>query len=290
MTKEINEEKIKNTHDAGEAEVTKPGGDKKRPADKKAGGDKTADTSAAGAVTVMPSGAVKKEDLDILFDGTELSEEFQDKAFTLFEGAVSAKVAELRESIEAEYEEKLEESVSSYEDKLSDFIDLFVENYMQENELAIERGIKAELGESLLEGLKELIGEHNIDIPEDKVQVVESLTDKVGELESELNEAQEKLMTAAKLVESYKKKEIFDELTEDMDEVSKDKLFKLTENISFKSDDSYRNSVSVLKESVSTSSKKVTKEDMLNEEVNINVTDEKNIDPTVKRFLDAIRK
>jgi hypothetical protein len=281
-------DKIKNTHDSGEAEVDKVTGSHKRPKDKNVG-DKNADTSAAEKVQTMPSGAVRKEDLDILFDGTELSEEFQEQAFVLFEGAVSAKIESLKEAMEAEFEEKLAESVESYEDKLSDFIDIFVENYMQENELAIENGIKAEIAESLLDGLKNLFVEHNVEIDEDKVEIVEALSERVAELEGALNEALESKVTTQKLIENFEKERILAEMTSDMDEVSKDRIKKLTENISFKDATSFEASVNILKESVS-SKKTVVKEDMLNEEVA--VTDgltEKVIDPKMAAILKALR-
>jgi hypothetical protein len=282
-------DKIKNTHDSGEAEVKKVTGAHKRPKDKNVG-DKNVDASAAEKVSVMPSGAVRKEDLDILFDGSELSEDFQSKAFTLFEGAISAKVEEIKESLESEYEEKLVESVSSYEDKLSDFLDIFVENYMTENELAIENGIKAEIAESLIDGLKTLFNENNIEVEEDKVDIVETLSQRVAELETDLNESLEAQREKENLIESFEKNKILDEMLEDLDDVSKEKVRKLTENMSFNGSEGFTESVNILKESVTTKVSAQVKEDMLNEAVNIKEgTDAVVLDPKMTSIINALR-
>lgn len=281
-------DKIKNTHDGGEAEVEKVSGNHKRPKDKNVG-DKKADESAAEKVSVMPSGAVRKEDLDILFDGSELSEDFQNKALTLFEGAVSAKIEEIKESLETEYEEKLTESVASYEDKLSDFLDIFVENYMTENELAIENGIKAEIAESLIDGLKTLFNENNIEVEEDKVDIVETLSQRVAELESDLNESMDAQREKDNIIESFEKSKILDELLEDLDDVSKEKVMKLTENMSFNGSEGFTESVNILKESVTSKVSAQAKEDMLNEAVNIKDSSDTVVDPKMASVIDILR-
>ncbi|PCJ96752.1 MAG: hypothetical protein COA52_00665 [Hyphomicrobiales bacterium] len=253
---------VKSTHDdSAAAGVVAPAGgaNHKRPADKKQA--EKADKSVAQKAEVSPAGKVRKEDLDLLFKGANLSEDFQDDAFTLFEGAVSLKITEIKEELEAENVEKLSEAVEELEEKLSDYLDIFTEKYMEENELAIENGIKSEIAESLIDDLKTVLSEHNIDIPADKVDIVETLTERVSELETELNESLEATIADKKLLESHVKNKALEELSEDLDDVSKEKLAKLVEHVSFNNEEDFNKAALVLKESIVPT--KTTKEDQL---------------------------
>jgi ribosomal protein S15P/S13E len=294
MSKKL--EEAKSTHSDSESAdyVTPAGGANahaKRPLDKKQG-DAEADDSVAKKekVTVSPAGAIRKEDLDILFVGSDLSEDFQEKAFALFEGAISAKEsairAELSETLETEYTTKLEEATQTLAEQVDDYLNLVVEKWIADNQLAVTNGIKGEIAESLMTGLFNLVAEHNINIPDEKTDIVEALTAKVAELESHLDETTKDVIARDKLVESFKRKEILDGLTEDLDDVSKEKFASLIENIAFGDADAFKKKAEVLKESVT---KVITaKEDMLSEEVKV-VDVAAPVDSRMAQYIKAAR-
>lgn len=260
MTK-IVEPTVKSTHDASASAgyVTPEGGEvdnanvnRKGTAKSKKQGMPNADTSAADTVTIAPAGQVTKEDLAMVFDGVELSEDAMTKALTLFEAAVSVKVEEISASLEEKYNTELAEAVDDLENKVSDYLEIFTEEYMTENELAIENGIKAEMAESLITSLRDIFMEHNVDIPDEKVDIVESLTSRIVELEEDLNESIKEKIESKKLIESYEKTKVLDELSEDLDDVSREKFKKLTEHVSFKDENSFKEKATLIKENIST--------------------------------------
>jgi len=288
-------EEVKSTHSdsAAAGAVTPAGGtNKKRPADKNVG-DKVADKlktkDVSDKVGVESAGKVRKEDLDLLFQGTELSEEFQNKAFNLFEGAVSVKVSEITEELREEFEAELVESKAALEERLSDYLEIIADNYMKENELAIENGIKAEISESLLTALKDILSEHNIDVPEDKIDIVESLSERIAELEVELNESIVSNAATTKLIEAQAKKDIMDTLTEGMDDVSKDKLVKLTNHLSFDDHESFTEAATMLKETVNPSKSTSGDKTQLNESVDINDSSSIKINSNMQNYLNTSR-
>ena len=133
-----------------------------------------------------------EEDVNALLSGEELSEEFQEKARTIFEAAIRSKVAEIKEQVQSQYEEQLIEEVAAVRDELTERVDSYLEyvaqEWMEENQLAIEHGLKTEMTESFLAGMKGLFEDHYVSIPEDKYDVIESMVDKLDEMESKLNE------------------------------------------------------------------------------------------------------
>ena len=198
-----------------------------------------------------------EEDVAALLDGEELSEEFQSKARTIFEAALRSKVSEVKEAMtknfEETYESKLVEEVDAIRGSITERIDSYLEyvaeEWVTENQLAIESGLKAEMTESFLSGMKSLFEEHYVSIPEDKYDVLENMVDKLDDMETKLNEQIEKNITLnARLAESVAQ-EIFSEVSEGLALSQKEKLASLAESVEFESDDEYREKLETLKES-----------------------------------------
>jgi hypothetical protein len=194
-----------------------------------------------------------EEDVNALLGGEELSEEFKEKAKTIFEAALKSKIAEVKESIEAEYAEKLKEEVSEAKEELSERVDSYLEyvseEWFNENELAIEHGLKTELTESFLSGMKGLFEDHYVHIPEDKYDVLETMVEKLDEMETKLNEQIEKNVGLnSRLAESVADG-ILDNVSEGLAATQKEKLTSLSESVEFESEDQYREKLEMLKES-----------------------------------------
>ena len=198
-----------------------------------------------------------EEDVAALLDGEELSEEFQSKARTIFEAALRSKVSEVKESMtktfEETYESKLVEEVDAIRGSITERIDSYLEyvadEWVQENQLAVESGLKAEMTESFLGGMKKLFEDHYVSIPEDKYDVLENMVEKLDDMETKLNEQIEKNITLnARLAESVAQ-EIFSEVSEGLALSQKEKLASLAESVEFESDAEYREKLETLKES-----------------------------------------
>ncbi len=194
-----------------------------------------------------------EEDLNALIAGEELSEEFQEKARTIFEAAIRTKVTEMTESIKAQYEETLVEEVKAIKEELQDRLDSYLEyvadEWVSENELAIEHGLKTEMTESFLEGMKKLFEDHYVTIPEEKYDVIESMVDKLDEMEDKLNEQIEKNVALNKRLSESTADVIFADVTEGLAQTQRDKLASLIENVEFESEESYREKISTLRKS-----------------------------------------
>jgi hypothetical protein len=188
--------------------------------------------------------AKMKEDIDAIFSGESLSEEFKNNAKTIFEAAIFAKVEEAKTALEEEYAEKLETEVASINEnlvtKVDEYLEYVVSEWMEENKLAVEKGIKAELVEDFMIGLKNLFTEHYVDIPEDKVNVVEEFADKVETLESELDKIVTENANLNAQIGVYKKDQIVSEVSEGLSEVQFAKLKSLAEGIEFVSEQDYK--------------------------------------------------
>ena len=192
------------------------------------------------------------EDLGKLFDSDDLSEEFKEKATTIFEAAVVSKINEQLEKvtvdIEGEIAEAKEEIAEGMQEKLDSYLDYVVENWMEDNKLAVEKGLKAEIAHDFMEGLKNLFAEHYIDVPEEKVDVAEELATKSEELEDSLNEQIEKNAELRKELEAYKKQEVFAEVSEDLSDTQSEKFASLAEGIDFTSEDAFKKKLQMVKE------------------------------------------
>jgi hypothetical protein len=194
-----------------------------------------------------------EEDVNALIHGEELSEEFQEKARIIFESALRSKVEEIRESFEEHYEQRLIEEVEEIKSDLQERVDAYLEyvasEWMTENTLAVETGLKEELTESFMTGLKGLFEDHYVSIPEDKYDVLESMVEKLDEMETKLNEQIEKNISLNKRLSESVADRIFDEISEGLALSQKDKLASLAESVEFESETTYREKLETLKES-----------------------------------------
>ena len=194
-----------------------------------------------------------EEDVNALLGGEELSEEFREKAKTIFEAAINAKVAQIKEEIEAQQTEIITEAIEEYKTELSERVDSYLEyvadEWFQENALAVEQGLKTEMTESFLEGMKSLFEDHYVSIPEDKYDVLESMVEKLDDMETKLNEQIEKnIQLNGRLAESVADG-ILDQVSEGLAVTQKEKLASLSESVEFESEESYREKLETLKES-----------------------------------------
>ena len=202
---------------------------------------------------------VEEEEIDIeadvkaLLEGEELSEEFQNKAKTIFEAAIKSKLADVRESVKAEYEEQLVEEVAAIKSELEDRVDSYLEyvadEWMTDNQIAVESGLKSEMTDSFLTGMKSLFEEHYVSVPEDKYDVIESMVDKLDEMEGKLNEQIEKNVALNRRLAESSADVVFGEVTEGLAASQKEKLATLVENVEFESETDYREKLVTLKES-----------------------------------------
>jgi hypothetical protein len=194
-----------------------------------------------------------EEDVNALLSGEDLSEEFQEKARVIFESALRSKVNEIKESLEAQYEERLVEEVVEISEALQERVDSYLEyvaeEWMTENQLSVEKGLKEELTESFLGGLKGLFEEHYVQIPEEKYDVLESMVEKLDEMETKLNEQIERNINLNKRLSESVADRIFDEISEGLAVTQKEKLASLAESVEFGSDTEYREKLETLKES-----------------------------------------
>ena len=194
-----------------------------------------------------------EQDIQALLEGEELSEEFQTKARTIFEAAIRTKLSEIKEQVKVSYEEKLVEEVASIKEELKDRVDSYLEyvadEWVQENKIAIEHGLKSEMTESFLEGMRGLFEEHYVTIPEEKYDVIESMVDKLDEMEDKLNEQIEKNVALNKRLSESTADVIFADVTEGLAQTQRDKLASLIENVEFESEESYREKISTLRKS-----------------------------------------
>ena len=189
----------------------------------------------------------------LLLAGEELSEEFQEKARTIFETAINAKVATIREELEAKYEEKFVEEVASAKESLAERVDSYLEyvadEWMSENQLAVEAGLKADMTESFLTGMKSLFEEHYVQIPEEKYDVFESMVEKLDDMETKLNEQIEKNITLNSRLSESAAEGILNDVSEGLAQTQKEKLASLAESVEFESESQYRGKLETLKES-----------------------------------------
>ncbi len=212
-----------------------------------------------------------EEDVNALLGGEELSEEFKEKAKTIFEAAINAKVAEIKETLESQYAEKLAEEVEAAKESLAERVDSYLEyvadEWFEENALAIENGLKTEMTESFLTGMKGLFEEHYVTIPEDKYDVLESMVEKLDDMETKLNEQIEKNINLNGRLAEATAGGILDQVSEGLAVTQKEKLASLSESVEFESEDQYREKLETLKESYFSGKAPVAKTETLSEGV-----------------------
>jgi len=201
------------------------------------------------------------EDVAALIDGEELSEEFKTKAATIFEAAIKSKISKIRKQIREDSKQYLETKTEAMQtemtEKMDEYMNYVVKEWMEENKLAVETGVRNEVTESFISGLKKLFEEHYIDVPSEKEDVFESLVQEVAELETKLDEQTEKHMDTAKELNTYKAKDIFHEITGGMVDTDIDKMKELTEDVDYESDEQYKEKLNIIKNSYFKSDKKL---------------------------------
>ena len=194
-----------------------------------------------------------EEDVNALLAGEDLSEEFQEKARTIFEAALRSKVSEIKESLEEQYSNVLAEEVEEIKTELADRVDSYLEyvadEWISENALAVEQGLKTEMTESFLQGMRGLFEEHYVTIPEEKYNVLESMVEKLDDMETKLNEQIEKNISLNKRLSESVADGIFEQVSEGLADTQKDKLASLSESVEFESEIEYREKLETLRES-----------------------------------------
>ena len=194
-----------------------------------------------------------EDDVNALLGGQELSEEFREKAKTIFEAALKSKVIEMREALEAQYEKKLVEEVEGMKGELVERVDSYLEyvsdEWVKENALQIEHGLRTEMTDSFLKGMMGLFEEHYVTIPEEKYDVVENMVGKLDEMEAKLNEQIEKNIAITKSLSEATGGNILSDVSEGLSTSQKEKLASLAEGIEFESEESYKEKLETLKES-----------------------------------------
>ena len=214
-----------------------------------------------------------EEDVNALLGGEELSEEFREKAKVIFEAALKSKVAEVKESLEEQYAAKLQEEVAEAKEALAERVDSYLEyvsdEWFSENALVIEHALKTEMTESFLNGMKSLFEDHYVSIPEEKYDVLESMVEKLDEMETKLNEQIEKNISLNKRLAESVADGILDQVSEGLAQTQREKLASLSESVEFESEESYREKLETLKESYFASKKEssVAKTETLSEGV-----------------------
>ena len=232
-----------------------------------------------------------EEDVNALLGGEELSEEFKEKAKTIFEAALTSKVGEIKEALEAQYEEKLVEEVEAIKEALAERVDSYLEyvadEWMQENALAVEYGIKEQLSESFLSGMRNLFENHYVQLPEEKYDVLENMVEKLDEMETKLNEQIERNIQLNRRLSESVADRIFDVVSDGLAITQKEKLASLAESVEFESEQEYREKLETLKESYfpTRNSAPIAQPETLSEGVVSSVTD---YSPAMDNYMKAL--
>ncbi|QPX48182.1 head scaffolding protein [Synechococcus phage S-SRM01] len=236
-----------------------------------------------------------EEDVNALLAGEELSEEFQEKARTIFEAAIRSKVSEIKEELQQTYENALVEEVQFIKQELTERVDAYLEyvadEWIQENALAVEHGLKTEMTESFLQGMKSLFEDHYVTIPEDRYDVIESMVDKLDEMEGKLNEQIERNVALNRRLAESVADVIFADVAEGLALSQKDKLASLAENVEFDGEANYREKLVTLRESyfpTNTGTQRGISEN-LSEEVSYEGT-ENSVSPIMEAYLQTLSR
>jgi hypothetical protein len=237
-----------------------------------------------------------EEDIEAMFgDDSTISEEFRTKATTIFEARVHDRVSQIQEELESQYAGMLEEAIdeikSDLTEKVDDYLSYVVEQWIAENEIAIDSGLRSELTEEFIAGLRNLFAEHYIDVPEDKVNLVDELAGKVEELEGKLNEEIERGISFAKALVESRKNEVTREVCEGLTTTQIEKMKTLAESVQFSTEEEYKSKIESIRENYFPSGIKIATEEHLHEEVEDTDAKKVNIhDPLVAMVSQAISK
>jgi len=234
------------------------------------------------------------DDIDALVGGEDLSEEFRNKAKVVFEAAVSAKVSEIKEELESQKRDEVVEASNEIKEELVNKVDSFLgyvaEEWVKDNELAIERGLKSELTENFIQGLKALFEDHYVEVPDDKLDVVDELASKIEEVESKLNEEVSKNIDLTSERDELVRNKVVNEVSKDLTESEVEKLTKLIEDLD--ADDEFESNVQTIKESYFSDEKSKLQldEEVVSDSEQNTSTEEKILDPSMAAYSAAIGK
>ena len=246
--KKVSDQVNKDAKDASLPKDNAPSGMKEEEAEVE-GEEEIAEDKVDSEIEIDLSDDVKA----LVSTDADLSEEFKDKAATIFETAVRTRIKEQTKILEAQFEEKLstekETMKEAMVEKVDSYLNYVVEEWMKENELAVERGIRTEIAEDFITGLKDLFKEHYIDVPEEKYNVLDDLTNQVKDLESKLNEQIEKNVNLAKEVNDSERVNLVAEVSADLADTEKEKFASMAENVEFESAPKFREKLETIKES-----------------------------------------
>ena len=261
---------------------------------------KTPNPATAKAVSgdheVVRKGNSVKEDVDALMAGEELSEEFRAKAETIFEAAVLTRVKEEVARIEEEFESKLAEQVAKNTEGLVEQVDGYLgyiaEQWMAQNEIALERGIKSEILESFVAGMKTLFEEHYIDVPEEKYDVLGEMEDHISELEAKLNEQVAANIELSKTIAEAKRAEIVKTVSEGLTDLETEKFLGLVEELSYEDATTFETKVKTIRENYFTNKQTKIVESIVTDAPVEMITEQKKpqVDPTMNAYLSALNK
>ena len=233
-----------------------------------------------------------EEDVNALLAGEDLSEEFQEKARTIFEAAIRSKVAEIKEELQSSYEETLIEEIETIKSDLVERVDAYLEyvsdEWVQENALAIEHGLKTEMTESFLSGMKQLFEDHYVTIPEDRYDVIESMVDKLDEMEGKLNEQIERNVALNRRLAESVADVIFADVAEGLALSQKDKLASLAENVEFDSEANYREKLVTLRESYFPTNTGTQRDETENLSEQVSYDDTQSVSPIMEAYLQTL--
>ena len=266
------------------------------PDDASPDGDKVAIGKKKKKIKVAMPEINVKEDIDALVQGEELSEEFKTKASTIFEAAVHQKVMEVAASkvdeMEQEYQSELQEEIVSFRDELTDKVDGYlnyvVEEWMKENELALENSLRSEITEEFMGGLKDLFKEHYIEVPDEKVDIVENMFDKVEDLEGQLNDKVQDNIKLKSELNEYRKNKILEEVCDDLADTQSEKMKTLVEGVSYEDDsESFEEKVKTIKENYFPETKK---QDDNVEQIDSSSEVEESSEPKMNSIMEAYSK
>ncbi len=238
-----------------------------------------------------------EDDLEKISEALELSEENQEKARTIFKAAVSSKVSEIKEQLEKDFEENLKTSVETVKGDLAEAVDKYLtycaEEWTKENELAIERGLRSEMTENFIEGLKTLFVEHYVDVPEDKYDVIDELANRLDEMEEKLDSEVHKNMEIVEENDSLKRQNVVREACLDLSESQQEKMVSLSEGVDFVDQEDFAEKVSELKEAYFPTSDgdTISEETVVEEGTGDFASDEETVlSADIARYSEAISK
>jgi len=267
------------------------------PDDAKPEGDSTAIGKKKKKIKISMPEINVKEDIDALVEGEELSEDFKSKASTIFEAAVHQKVMEIAaskvEDMEKEYQSELQEEIVSFRDELTDKVDGYlnyvVEEWMKENELALESSLRSEITEEFMGGLKDLFKEHYIEVPEEKVDIVENLFDKVEDLEGQLNDKVQENIKVKNELNEYRKDKILEEVCDDLADTQAEKMKSLVEGVSYEDDsEKFEEKVKTIKENYFPET--IKQDDNVEQLDSSSEVSEKSEEPKMNHIMEAYSK